>query len=78
MFSVIKAFFDCLTQGLKTVETKTEHGAQIYAISDAKKLQKASDIAEDIVLLFTKYKHCMSPADQRKLLRLIRQFKKCN
>lgn len=78
MFAAIKAFFDCFTESLKTVEVKTEHGAQIYALKDAKKLQKASDIAEDIVILFTKYKSCMTLADQRRLLKLIRKFKNYN
>ncbi len=78
MFMAIKALFDCISAGLKTSETKTIQGAQIYTIKDAKKLQKASDVAEDIIVLFTKYKHCMTQQDQKRLLRLIRRFKNYN
>lgn len=78
MFAAIKAFFDCLCSGFQLSETKTKESGNIYAIKDAKKLQKASDTAEEIIFLFAKYKKYMTPTDQRRFIRLIRKFKQNN
>ena len=78
MLLAIKAFFESITAGFNFGKIKTEKQAETYTIKDAKKLQKATDTAEDIVILFMKYASKMTDEDRKKLLRLIQKFKKYN
>lgn len=78
MFLAIKAFFDSITAGFNFGKVKTEKQAETYAIKDAKKLQKATDTAEDMIVLYMKYASKMTEEDRKKLLRLIQKFKKYN
>jgi len=76
--AAIKAFFDSLSNFFSYAEASKEHQAETEVIQDKKKLKKCSDISEDILMLTVKYKNCMTPKDQRELLRLIKRFKKNN
>lgn len=76
--AAIKAVFDSLSCFFSFATTKEEHQSESEVIKDRKKLQVASDVAEDILILAVKYKKCMTPKDQRELLRLIKKFKKNN
>lgn len=78
MIAAIKSFFDCLCACFKMSETKTKEAGTTYAIKDAEKLQKASDTAEDIILLAFKYKKFMTEKDRKKLIYLLRKFKRNN
>lgn len=78
MFLALKAFFDSVTAGFNFGKTRTEKQAETYAIKDAKKLQEATDIAEDIIFLYIKYASKMAEDDRKKLLKLIKKFKKYN
>lgn len=76
--AAVKAVFDSLASFFSYAETSKEHQAESSVIKDKKKLEKASDVSEDIILLAFKYRKCMTSSDQRKLLRLTKKFKKNN
>lgn len=78
MFLALKAFFESITAGFNLGKIQTEKQAETYAIKDAKKLQRAADIAEDIIVLYMKYASKMTENDRKKLVKLIRKFKKYN
>lgn len=75
---MIKALFDSLSNFFSFAETNKEHQAESEIIKDKKKLKKASDISEEILMLTVRYKKYMTPKDQAKLLRLIKKFNKNN
>ena len=74
--SAVKSVFDLLSDFFSFAKTEKEHQSESEVIKDRKKLQKASDIAEDILILAVKYKKVMTQKDQRTLLRYIKAFKK--
>lgn len=78
MFLALKALFDSITAGFNFGKTRTEKQAETYTIKDAKKLQKATDTAEDMIVLYMKYASKMTEEDRKKLLKLIQKFKKYN
>lgn len=75
---MLKAFFDSLSNFFCYAETSKECQSETEVIKDKKKLKKASDISEEILMLAVKYKNCMTSRDQARLLRLIRKFNKNN
>ena len=76
--AAIKAVFDSLPYFFSFAKTRKEHQSESEVIKDREKLQKASDVAEDILILAFKYKRYMTEKDQKKLLYLLRKFKKNN
>lgn len=76
--AAIKAVFDSLSHFFSFAKTRKEHQSETEVIKDREKLQKASDVAEDILILAFKYKRYMTEKDQKKLLYLLRKFKKNN
>lgn len=75
---MIKSFFDALSNFFSYSETKKEHQAETELIEDRDKLEEATNIAEDILMIAVKYKTSMSKKDQKQLLKLIKRFKKVN
>ena len=75
---MIKALFESLSNFFSFAETSNERQSETVVIKDKKKLKKASDISEEILMLAVKYKNCMTTRDQARLLRLIRKFNKNN
>lgn len=78
MLLAIRALLESITAGFNWGKTRIDKQAETYVTKDADKLQKATDIAEDILILFMKYASCMSEEDRKKLIKLIRKFKKYN
>ena len=74
--AIIKTFFESLSNFFSYAETSKEHQAETEIIKDRKKLEKAADVSEEILMLAVKYKKIMTQRDQRKLLKLIRKFNK--
>lgn len=74
----IKAMFDALSRFFSYAETSKERQCETEIIKDKEQLEEASNIAEDILFLAVKYKKYMSEKDQKKLLKLIKRFKKVN
>lgn len=75
---MIKALFESLSNFFSFAETSKERQSETEVIKDKKKLKKASDISEEILMLAVKYKNCMTTRDQARLLRLIRKFNRNN
>ena len=76
--SAVKSLFDSLSDFFSFAKTEKEHQSESEVIKDKKRLKKASDVAEDILILAVKYKKVMTPKDQRALLRYLKEFKKSN
>lgn len=74
-FSVLlQSLLDCISQFAKYGQAKVENQEATSIISDKNDLEKAGNIAEQIIEIAQKYKSCMSKRDQRKLKSLIKRF----
>ncbi|HIZ28883.1 MAG TPA: hypothetical protein H9673_06815 [Candidatus Adamsella sp.] len=74
--AIIKSFFDCISQFAKYGQAKIENQETTTIIEDKENLEKARNIAEQIIEIAQKYKSSMSKRDQRKLKSLIKKFNK--
>ena len=76
--AIIKSFLDCISQFAKYGQAKIENQETTTIIEDKENLEKARNIAEQIIEIAQKYKSSMSKRDQRKLKSLIKKFNKVN
>lgn len=74
--ALLQSFFDCALQFAKYGQVKVEHQETTNIIADKNNLEKAGNIAEQIIEIAQKYKSSMSKRDQRKLKSLIKKFNK--
>lgn len=74
--AIIKSFLDCISQFAKYGQIKIENQETTAIIEDKENLEKAGNIAEQIIEIAQKYKSSMSKRDQRKLKSLIKKFNK--
>ena len=74
--AIIKSFLDCISQIAKYGQVKIENQETTAIIEDKENLEKAGNIAEQIIEITQKYKSSMSKRDQRKLKSLIKKFNK--
>lgn len=74
--AIIKSFLDCISQFAKYDQAKIENQETTTIIEDKENLEKAGNIAEQIIEIAQKYKSSMSKRDQRKLKSLIKKFNK--
>ena len=74
--ALLQSLLDCASQFAKYRQAKVEHQETTNIIADKNNLEKAGNIAEQIIELAQKYKSCMSKRDQRKLKSLIKRFNK--
>ena len=72
--AIIKSFLDCISQFAKYGQAKIENQETTTIIEDKENLEKAGNIAEQIIEIAQKYKS--SKRDQRKLKSLIKKFNK--
>jgi len=73
---LIKAFFECCSKFLNYQTSKLDNLEKIVLLGDKKNLEKAGNIAEQIIEVADKYKYAMTRHDQRKLKSLIKKFNK--
>ena len=78
MVAAIVAFFESLTQSLKTFETHILEQSTTDVLTTKKRLKKASDITEEILEVVEKYKDNFSEKDLKKYNKLVHQFLKVN
>lgn len=74
--ATIKAFCDCIAKVMDYKSTKVENQQTTNILGDKKDLEKAGNIAEQIIEIARKYESSMSGRDQRKLKVLIKRFNK--
>ena len=74
--ALLQSLLDCASQFAKYGQAKVEHQEATNIIADKNDLEKAGNIAEQIIEIAQKYKSCMSKRDQRKLKSLIKRFNK--
>ena len=74
--ALIQSLLDCASQFAKYGQAKVEHQETTDIISDKKDLEKAGNIAEQIIEIAQKYKSSMSKRDQRRLKSLVKRFNK--
>ena len=74
--ALLQSLLDCASQFAKYSQAKVEHQETTNIIADKNDLEKAGNIAEQIIEIAQKYKSCMSKRDQRKLKSLIKRFNK--
>lgn len=72
--ALLQSLLDCISQFAKYGQAKVENQEATSIISDKNDLEKAGNIAEQIIEIAQKYKSCMSKRDQRKLKSLIKRF----
>ena len=74
--ALLQSLLDCASQFAKYGQAKVEHQETTNIIDDKTDLEKAWNIAQQIIEIAQKYKSCMSKRDQRKLKSLIKRFNK--
>ena len=74
--ALLQSLLDCASQFAKYGQAKVEHQETTDIISDKKDLEKAGNIAEQIIEIAQKYKSSMSKRDQRRLKSLVKRFNK--
>ena len=74
--ALLQSLLDCASQFAKYGQAKVEHQEATNIINDKNDLEKAGNIAEQIIEIAQKYKSCMSKQDQRKLKSLVKKFNK--
>ena len=74
--ALLQSLLDCASQFAKYGQAKVEHQETTNIIADKNDLEKAGNIAEQIIEIAQKYKSCMSKRDQKKLKSLIKKFNK--
>lgn len=79
MYAQILASFSNLFKGLfELKKTKIENQATTNIINDKQDYKKATNIAEKIIRITTKYKRLMTFSDRLKFTSLIKDFEKFN
>lgn len=76
--ALIQSFLDCISYFTKYSTVKVENQETTNIISDKKDLKKASNLAEQIIIIANKYQSFMTRRDQRKFKSLIKKFNKVN
>ena len=74
--ALLQSLLDCASQFAKYGQAKVENQETTDIISDKKDLEKAGNIAEQIIEIAQKYKSSMSKRDQRRLKSLVKRFNK--
>lgn len=74
--ALLQSLLDCASQFAKYCQAKVEYQETTDIISDKKDLEKAGNIAEQIIEIAQKYKSSMSKRDQRRLKSLVKRFNK--
>lgn len=74
--ALLQSLLDCALQFAKYGQAKVEHQETTDIISDKKDLEKAGNIAEQIIEIAQKYKSSMSKRDQKRLKSLVKRFNK--
>lgn len=74
--ALLQSLTDCISQIVKYSQIKVERQETTNIIADKNNLEKAGNIAEQIIEIAQKYKSSMSKRDQRKLKSLIKKFNK--
>lgn len=78
MLAVIKSFLDSITQAMKTYEKKIDGRTTDEVVKDKRNLKKASNIAEQILIIVEQYKHLFDEKDLDKYEKLKKKFLKVN
>ena len=73
---IISAISDMLSEIFKFKTKQIEKQSETVMICDKKNCEKASNIAEKIIKISTKYKNDMTISDRLRLIRLIEKFEK--
>ncbi len=74
----IEMLSEAVKNGFRFAETAKNRQSETEIIKEKKKLKKATDIAEKIILLTYKYLDTFSENDQENFIDLINDFKKYN
>lgn len=74
--ALLQSLADCISQLARYGQAKVEHQETTDIISDKKDLEKAGNIAEQIIEIVQKYRSSMSKRDQRRLKSLVKRFNK--
>ncbi len=74
----IEMLSEAVKSGFRFAETAKNRQSETEIIKEKKKLKKATDIAEKIILLTYKYLDTFSENDQENFIDLINDFKKYN
>ena len=74
--ALLQSLADCISQLARYGQVRIENQETTNIIADKTDLEKAGNIAEQIIEIAQKYKSSMSKRDQRKLKSLIKRFNK--
>ena len=74
--ALLQSLADCISQLARYGQVRIENQETTNIIADKTDLEKAGNIAEQIIEIAQKYKSYMSKRDQRKLKSLIKRFNK--
>ena len=74
--ALLQSLADCISQLARYGQVRIENQETTNIIADKTDLEKAGNIAEQIIEIAQKYKSCMLKRDQRKLKSLIKRFNK--
>ena len=74
--ALLQSLADCISHIAKYGKARVDHQEATEIIADKKDLEKAGNIAEQIIEIAQKYKSSMTKRDQRKLKSLIKRFNK--
>ena len=74
--TLLQSLANCISHIAKYGKARVEHQKETELIADKKDLEKAGNIAEQIIEIAQKYKSSMSKRDQRRLKSLVKRFNK--
>ena len=74
--ALLQSLLDCASQFARYGQAKVEYQETTNIIADKNDLEKAGNIAEQIIEIAQKYKSSMSKRDQRRLKSLVKRFNK--
>lgn len=78
MLKFIQSFFNMGEKIADTSKSIIEHRAESDIIKDKHNYKKATDIAEGVIILSTKYLEYFNKRDKKLFEHLVRQFNKYN
>ena len=78
MVLAIKSIFDAVAKSISAYETHLKTQTTTEVVKEKKKLKRASDITEQILLLVDKYVSTFAEDDQNLYHKLKRKFLKVN
>ena len=74
--ALLQSLADCISQLARYGQVRIENQETTNIIADKTDLEKAGNIAEQIIEIAQKYKSSMSKRDQRRLKSLVKRFNK--